>query len=258
MTLAMQALVVAFVVHAGGETTFGAQTDADREWAAVAAALDRAVVLGLTEEIDRARERCRRLLELELTEPQRARARYLLAYANWRLLGARPDADGDHRDRLADEALDLLAQNVDARDTDIEAYALQGAVYGMKIGSSAWRGMTLGRRAAQAFDQAGAIDERNPRLLLLKGVDAFHRPAMFGGGMERAERWLRAAVERFESQPADLPWPNWGLLDARAWLGQTLVRRGDAEGAREQYDLALKIEPGHAFVRHVLLPALER
>lgn len=256
MTLAVQALVMAFGVHAGG-TAFVAQTDADREWAATAAAVDRAVVVGDAEDIDRARERCRRLLETVLTEPQRARARYLLAYANWRLLAARPDADGDHRDELADEALALLARNVAARDTDVEAYALQGAVYGMKIGSSAWRGMTLGRRAAEAFDRAGAIDERNPRLLLLKGLDAFHRPALFGGGMERAEGRLRAAVERFESQPADLPWPDWGLLDARAWLGRTLARRGDSEGAREQYDLALKIEPGYAFVRHVLLPGLE-
>ena len=235
-----------------------ARTGADREWAAIVDVLDRAVVVGDAEGIDAARDRGLRLLDGALTGRQRARVRYLVAYANWRALGARPDLAGGDRDRLADEAAALLAENIAARDADVEAHALLGAVFGMKIGSSTWRGMTLGRRAARAFDAARAIDERNPRFLLLKGIDAFHRPAMFGGGPERAEAWFRSAIGHFEAQPPDLPWPNWGLLDARAWLGQTLARRGDPDGAREQYGLALEAAPDYAFVRRVLLPGLGR
>ena len=151
----------------------------------------------------------------------------------------------------------MLAANLAGSETDVEAQALLGAVYGMKIGSSMWRGMTLGRRAARAFDMARAIDERNPRFLLLKGLDVYHRPAMFGGGLDRAERWFRAAIGFFQAQPADAPWPDWGLLDTRAWLGRTLARLGDADGAREQYETVLRLEPDHAFVRDFLLPRLE-
>ena len=258
MKRAIRAAALAFGLHAAAVTAVAAQTGVDREWAAILDVLDQAVVRGDAGGIDGARDRGRRLLDGELTGRQRARVRYLLAYANWRLLGARPDLDGDVRDELADEAAALLAENVAARDADVEAHALLGAVWGMKIGSSAWRGMTLGRRAAQAFDDARAIDERNPRFLLLKGLDAFHRPAMFGGGLERAERWFRSAIGHFEAQPPDLPWPNWGRLDAHAWLGQTLARRGDPDGAREQYGIALRIEPEYAFVRRVLLPRLDR
>ena len=258
MKRAIRAAALAGGLLAAGVTAAAAQTGVDREWAAILDVLERAVVRGDAAGIDGARGRGRRLLDGELTGRQRARVRYLLAYANWRLLGARPDLDGDERDEIADEALALLAENVAARDADVEAHALLGAVYGMKIGSSVWRGMTLGRRAARAFDDARAIDERNPRLLLLQGLDAFHRPATFGGGLERAERWFRAAIGHFEAQPSDLPWPNWGLLDARAWLGRTLARRGDPDGAREQYETALRIEPEYAFVRRVLLPRLER
>ena len=248
--------VLVFGLLATGDAA--AQTDVDREWAAIVDVLDRAVVLGDAEGIDGARERSRRLLDGAAAGQQRARVRYLLAYANWRQLGVRTDLDDDGRDDLAEEAAALLAENIAAGAADVEARALLGAVYGMQIGSSVWRGMTLGRRAAQAFDDARAIDERNPRFLLLKGIDAFHRPAMFGGGLERAERWFRSAIGHFEAQPPDLPWPNWGRLDARAWLGQTLARRGDPDGAREQYEMLLKVEPEYAWVRHVLLPRLDR
>ena len=258
MKRAIRASVLACGLGLACAAAAAAQTGADREWRAIVDSLDRAVITGDAGAIGDARDRCRRLLDGTPTGGQRARIRYLLAYANWRLLGARPDLDGGARDDLADEAAALLAENVAAHAADIEAHALLGGVYGMKIGSSAWRGMTLGRRAARAFDDARAIDERNPRFLLLKGIDAFHRPATFGGGLERAERWFRSALGHFEAQPPDLPWPNWGLLDARAWLGQTLARRGDPDGAREQYEAALRIAPGYAFVRHVLLPRLAR
>ena len=231
---------------------------ADPERAAIVDRLDRSVTAGDAEAITSARDATRRLIERAPTEEHRKPLRYLLAYANWRLLGTNPPPDGDARDALADEAESMLAANLAANETDVEANALLGAVYGMKIGSSMWRGMTLGRRAARAFDAARAIDERNPRFLLLKGLDVYHRPARFGGGLDRAERWFRAATGFFGTQPSDAPWPNWGLLDAHAWLGRTLARLGDDDGAREQYETVLEAEPEHAFVRDLLLPRLER
>ena len=234
-----------------------ATVQANRERAAIVDLLDRSVTTGDVEAISAARDATRRLLDLTPTEEERDTLRYLLAYANWRLLGANPPPDGSERDALADEAESMLAASLAGGDMNVEALALLGAVYGMKIGSSTWRGMPLGRRAARAFDTARAIDERNPRFLLMKGLDVYHRPAMFGGGLERAERWFRAALGFFQAQPGDAPWPNWGLLDAHAWLGRTLARLGAVDGAREQYETVLQLEPDHAFVRDFLLPRLE-
>ena len=229
----------------------------DPEPEAIVDRLHRSVVAGDMEAITSARDATRQLLQRASSEEDRNPLRYLLAFANWRLLGVHPPPDGDARDALADEAESKLAANLAESAADIEAQALLGAVYGMKIGSSMWRGMTLGRRASRAFDTARAIDERNPRFLLLKGLDVYHRPTMFGGGLERAERWFRAAVGFFAAQPSDAPWPNWGRLDAHAWLGRTLARLGDEAGAREQYGKVLEAEPDHAFVRDFLLPRLE-
>ena len=235
-----------------------APSQADPERAAIVDRLDRSVVAGDANGIAATRDATRRLLERAPTEEHRRPLRYLLAYADWRLLGANPPPNGNERDALADEAESMLAANLAGSEADVEAQALLGAVYGMKIGSSMWRGMTLGRRAARAFDTARAIDERNPRFLLLKGLDVYHRPAMFGGGLERAERWFRSAIGFFAAQPSGGPWPHWGRLDSHAWLGRTLARLGDTDGAREQYETVLRLEPDHTFVRDFLLPRLER
>ena len=244
-------IVVAVAAVAGA----AAQSGFDREWPALVERIERAHITGDVQGLMDARADCRRLLDGTPTGPQRAQLRYALAYANWRLLGHRDVTDGDERDDLGDEAVELLQENIAADDGDIEAHAPLGGVWGIQI-TSAWRGMRLGGRASAALDAARALDERNPRFLLVKGTDAFHRPGMFGGGADKAEPWLRAAVGFFEAQPADLPWPNWGRADAYAWLGRTLARLGDAAGAREQYTKALEIEPDFQWVRGVLLPDL--
>ena len=242
---------------AGSAGAQAAPLQADAERAAIVDRLHRSVVAGDVEAMTGARDAARRLLQRATTEDARGALRYLLAYANWRLLGAQPPPGDDERDALADEAESMLAANLAGDETDVESQALLGAVYGMKIGSSMWRGMTLGPRAGRALDAAREIDERNPRFLLLKGLDVYHRPAMFGGGLERAERWFRAAVGFFAAQPSGAPWPNWGRLDAHAWLGRTLARLGEEDGAREEYERVLEAEPDHAFVRDFLLPRLE-
>ena len=230
---------------------------ADPAWAAIVDDLERSVIAGDVQGMTAARDAARRRLEEAPPGEARARLPYLLAYANWRLLGANPAPEGDDRDALADEAESMLRANLAVNDDDVEAHALLGAVYGMKIGTSMWRGMTLGRHASRAFDEARAIDERNPRFLLLKGMDVYHRPARFGGGLERAERWFRSAVGFFAARPPDAPWPSWGRLDAHAWHGRTLARLGDPNAAREQYEQVLAVEPDYAWVRDFLLPDLD-
>ena len=58
-------------------------------------------------------------------------------------------------------------------------------------------GHDLGPRANAALDRASEIDSGNPRVLLLQGVSAFNTPAMFGGGTNKAEQFLRRSLERF-------------------------------------------------------------
>ena len=183
--------------------------------------------------------------------------RYAVAYAGWRM-AFNPMVPGKEQEALLDEAVDQLTQAVKAHDRFAEGYGLLAGVYGAKIGKSPMiRGMTLGPRAGATMDRAATLEPDNPRIVLQQGVSAFNTPAMFGGGNAKAETLLRRSIELFEHEPADRPWPNWGRFDAHAWLGQTLLKKGDAAGARAEYEKAQAIAPRSGWLRFVLMPQLQ-
>jgi tetratricopeptide (TPR) repeat protein len=185
--------------------------------------------------------------------------RYALAYVDWRL---HPLLSADHRQKEAEiylaEAQAQLRQLIAADPSNAEAHALLASVYGSQIGTSAWKGMTLGPKASAAIDAALKTAPDNPRVVLQAGISASYAPKAFGGGIEKAEKSFRRAEQLFAAEPLNQPWPSWGKLDVLAWMGQVLAAKGDREGARRYYERALQIQPDYAWVRRVLLPALDK
>ena len=118
--------------------------------------------------------------------------------------------------------------------------------------------MTIGPKSSAAIDAALKAAPENPRVALQAGVGAFYTPKMFGGGLDKAEKELRRAEKLFAAESTNQAWPNWGRLDVLAWLGQVRAAQGDREGARRYYERALQAQPDYAWVRMVLLPALEK
>ena len=225
------------------------------DWSQTAARLEKAAMAGATNDL--------RSIRADLVRRAAAKGademlmRYAVAYASYRTVNL-PDVPDRERKDLLDDAVAQLQQVVKRNPKDAEAYALLGSVYGLQIAESpVVRGMTLGPRASSALDRAGDIDSSNPRVLLAQGVSAFHTPAMFGGGTDKAERLLRRSLERFAAEPADKPWPNWGRFDAHVWLGQALLRKGDRAAARAEYDRARVLAPDSGWLRYVLIPALD-
>ena len=234
----------------------GAAAGFDETFPGLIERLERAYVLGDGQELLAARADLAEWLDAELTDGQRSITRYTIAYVNWRLFTIPDRVPADDRAALLEDAVELLTRDLDADDGNAESHALLASVYGMQI-DSAWKGMTLGRRASRASARALELAPGNPRVLLQDGVGKLHTPGMFGGGAERAEAMLHRALAAFRTEPRDRPWPRWGLIDAYAWLGQISVERDDLALARQYYEQALEIEPGFAWVRYALLPALE-
>jgi tetratricopeptide (TPR) repeat protein len=139
-----------------------------------------------------------------------------------------------------------------------ETYALLSSVIGQQIGSNPIRGMTLGPRSSRAMDDALARGPDNPRVYLLRGVGARFTPKMFGGGIERAEEFLRRAIVLFQNDRPATPAPAWGRDEVWVWLGQVLEQKGQWQEARAAYEKALQIEPRNVWVRQELLPGLEK
>ena len=230
--------------------------DFDETFAALVERLERAYPAGDAAELLAVRADLADLPAAGLTAGQRSIARYTIAYVNWRLFTIPDAVPADDRAALLDDAVDLLTRDLEADDGNAESHALLAGVYGLQI-DSAWKGMTLGRRASRASARALELAPGNPRVLLQDGVGKLHTPRMFGGGADRAEAMLLRAVAAFRTEPPDRPWPRWGRIDAWAWLGQISAERGDLALARRYYEQALDLEPGFAWVRDALLPALE-
>lgn len=181
--------------------------------------------------------------------------RYNLAYVNWRLCALlKTKAD---RERLLEEAQKELEMVTKAEADNSDALALLAGIMGQRIGEKPMRGMTLGSKSSSLLKKAARLAPNNPRVALQQGVSHFHTPSMWGGGLDKAMPELERAVALFAQRPSDEPWPNWGQLDALAWLGQALARQGKTSEARAIYQQALAINPKMGWIRHRLLPALD-
>ena len=165
------------------------------------------------------------------------------------------------RKREALLALDSAERSLEASFHTLpwpETPALRAAVLGQRIaaGGGAFAAIRLGPRSNKLMDKAAEHGPANPRVFLLRGIGAFYKPGVFGGGMSKATEELEKALMLFESdQPAPRA-PGWGLSEVYTWLGQVYAREGRIADARAAYSRALEAEPGNDLVRSTVLPRL--
>jgi tetratricopeptide (TPR) repeat protein len=250
-------LVTVPAVMAIAVALVGAQAGPSDDWSRVIAGIEQAAVEGSATSLIRARDDLLRRAPALSVGNRAPLVQYAIAYSAWRMASL-SGVPGDERNAVLDDGVARLQTVMNANPQDAEALALLGGLYALQIGRSPLKAIVLGSRISGMLDRAAELAPNNPRVELQVGISAFHTPAAFGGGMNKAERLLRRSLELFSREPLDRPWPNWGRVDAHAWLGQVLARKGDRTGARAEYDTALTLAPNSGWVAHVLLPALER
>jgi len=235
----------------------GAQGTPVDDWPRVIAAIERAAVEGSANSLKSAREDLLRREAALSVGGSAPLVQYAIAYTAWRMASL-SRVPGDERNAMLDDGVARLQAVVNANPRDAEALALLGGLYALQIGRAPLKAIVLGSRVSGTLDRAAKVAPNNPRVPLQAGVSAFYTPAAFGGGSNEAERLLRRSLELFAQERRDQPWPNWGRMDAHAWLGQVLARKGDRAAARAEYDEALALAPNSGWVKNVLVPALER
>jgi tetratricopeptide (TPR) repeat protein len=119
-------------------------------------------------------------------------------------------------------------------------------------------GMRLGPRSSALMEEAADAGPRNPRVWLVKGINAMYTPAMWGGGLDKARSHLQRAQELFANDGPAAPLPAWGEADVHIYLGQIHAKQGRLHEARAAYERALVLQPDNRWVRRVLLPTLGR
>jgi Tfp pilus assembly protein PilF len=118
--------------------------------------------------------------------------------------------------------------------------------------------MQLGPMADEEIRAAMAAAPGNPRVLILQGISQLYTPQEYGGGADKAEATLRAAVAAVAADAPPAPYPNWGHAEAYAWLGVVYTQQGKRDLAREALTKSLSIDPEYVWVSKSLLPAVSK
>jgi tetratricopeptide (TPR) repeat protein len=158
-----------------------------------------------------------------------------------------------------DAAVAALERSL-GRSPSPDGWALLSALQGQRLtaSGSTFTAIRLGPAVLRAIGRAEESGPQNPRVWLLKGINAFNAPGAFGGGMDKAEGHLRRALALFAADRPTAPLPTWGLADAWIWLGRALQAQGKRAEARAAYATAVQLQPQNTWLTDVLIPSLEQ
>lgn len=158
-----------------------------------------------------------------------------------------------------DDGIKHLKKSTELKGDFAESYSLLASLYGSKIGIKPMMGMNLGPKSGAAQNRAFELDPQNPRSHLIAGESAYYTPKMYGGGKEKALKYLHQAAEYFITyQPEREIYPTWGYEETYAYLGLIQMEKGDFTQAKESFQKALQINPHYGWVKFFLIKELEK
>lgn len=174
---------------------------------------------------------------------------YEKAYADYRL-AITTNIMGQRQ--LAADSLNNAQQtleNILNQHTSADSQALLAAVYGMQIAFDNTKGAEYGMKTAQLLQQASELEPNNPRVNLVKAINAFYTPSTFGGGLDKAQTLASQAITQY-----DLPCDTicWGHAEAYTWRGLAKQEQGDLSGAMQDWQAALDIDPQYSWANFLL------
>jgi tetratricopeptide (TPR) repeat protein len=80
-----------------------------------------------------------------------------------------------------------------------------------------------------------------------------HTPEAWGGDVKEAIKAFQRSIELYEASPEKSK-DNWFYLDTIAFLGKAYEKDKQQAKAIETYEKAIRLEPGFAWVKYILLP----
>ena len=127
-------------------------------------------------------------------------------------------------DPLADKAEAALNKAESLTKSNSEIFIVKKMIATLRFSADPMtRWQTYGPQAAEALQQAKALNPENPRVYLLEAQDKFYTPEQFGGSKAEAKTLFDESAKRFESFKPESPiHPQWGLSQVKYF--QTLIK----------------------------------
>jgi tetratricopeptide (TPR) repeat protein len=179
----------------------------------------------------------------KLTQQHSDSARYFYELA--RVNAYRCEASAAHADKkkaesALDEAIANVQQSLKLNEKSADAHSLLADLYGRKIsfGIGMFAGPKFGPKIQAENKRAQELDGSNPRVFASLGRQYLNAPKMFGGDVDKAIESLRKSTQLD---------PNFD--ETFVWLGIVLRKKGDAAGAEQAFEEALRLNPRSAFAK---------
>jgi hypothetical protein len=171
--------------------------------------------------------------------------RYHLAHAQYRL-GELSVGAGHRAESAYSECIDDLTPLLKKDVKSAEVLILQGACYGALADLSPLQSILLRSHAADRLADAGKLEPRNPRLLLIESTQGLAHSKADSERGKQALAQLNMAVKEFDDSSATrVDAPGWGHAEAFLAMGRELQARGDSVGARNWIEKSLIAAPDY-------------
>tara|TARA_R110000787_G_scaffold277931_1_gene387479 strand:+ start:245 stop:940 length:696 start_codon:yes stop_codon:yes gene_type:complete len=176
---------------------------------------------------------------------------YDQALAYYRIgLSANLTGDSDQAIKAIDQAIDLLEQLNESSIDDVEIKALLAQVYGYKIALEPMKGMYYGPKSSTTITAAETLAPNNPRVQLVIGIGKFNTPAIFGGSSDAAYQAFDKAISAYATD--EYSNYHWGHAETYTWRGLVQMQKGDTDKAKQDWQLALNINPDYGWAKMLL------
>lgn len=132
-------------------------------------------------------------------------------YAGWSATQLSFKSDKTTAEALCDKAGPFVKKALQMQPGNTETLALMGYWLSARINAAPSRGAALGGESRSYAEKAILADSANPRAWLIKALNIYYTPAIFGGGKKRAKSTVDIAAAKFAAfKPANDLAPNWG------------------------------------------------
>ncbi|MGH9658443.1 MAG: tetratricopeptide repeat protein [Bryobacteraceae bacterium] len=143
--------------------------------------------------------------------------------------------------QAAEAGIRAAEQSLARNPKSAESHRLLGTLCGQVIPANVLAGLRYGKRSQEAIARALDLDPKSARAHLARGVGHYYLPEALGGGMEKALRDFRRAIELD-------PVPD----EAYLWLGLALRKLNRMADARAALEKSLALNPRRVWTRQQL------